>query len=170
MSIVYGGLKLANNSVAWRTVSNTSVIEGVTSAPGDQSAETVTRFSPVTAKVKEKAAISNKQVTINFPTNSSTLTDDAKWTIDKEFVDLAKSFSSARIRIEGNTDAVGDASYNQTLSFKRAQSVANYLVKAYGFDSNRFIVVGNGESKANANGVSGENAAYRRTDFQLVEE
>jgi len=170
MSIVYGDLNLANNSVAWRTVSNTSVIEGLTSVPGDQSAETVARFSPVTAEVKKKEAISNKQVTINFPTNSSTLTDDAKFTIDREFVDLAKTFASARIRIEGNTDAVGDATYNQTLSFKRAQAVANYLTKAYGFDSNRFIVVGNGESRANAAGVSGANEAYRRTDFQLVEE
>jgi len=170
MSIVYGDLNLANNSVAWRTVSNTSVIEGITSAPGDQSAETVARFSPVTAEVKKKEAISNKQVTINFPTNSSTLSDDAKYTIDREFVDLAKTFASARIRIEGNTDAVGNAEYNRTLSYKRAQSVANYLAKAYGFDTNRFIVIGNGESKANAQGVSGASEAYRRTDFQLVEE
>ena len=170
MSIVYGDLNLAKNSVAWRTVSNTSVIEGLTSVPGNQASESVAKFSPVTAEVKQKEAISNKQVTINFPTGSSTLTDDAKYTIDREFVDLAKTFASARIRIEGNTDAVGDAGFNQTLSFKRAQAVANYLAKNYGFDTNRFIVIGNGEAKANAAGVTGANETYRRTDFQLVEE
>ena len=72
--------------------------------------------------------------------------------------------------IEGNTDAVGDGGYNKSLSLKRAQAVANYLVNNYGFDANRFIVIGNGMSKAVADGVSGANELYRRTDFQLVEE
>lgn len=169
MSIVYDDLKLANNSVAWRTVSNTDIIEAITLTE-NQASETSAKFTPVTAAVKKKEAISNKQVTINFPTNSWTLTEDAKYTIDREFVDLAKTFAQARIRIEGNTDAQGNASYNRDLSFKRAQAVANYLTKSYRFDSNRFIVVGNGESKANADGVSGANETYRRTDFQLIEE
>lgn len=169
MSIVYDDLKLANNSVAWRTVSNTDIVESITLTE-NQASEHSVKFTPVTAAVKKKEAISNKQVTINFPTNSSTLSEDAKYTIDREFVDLAKTFAQARIRIEGNTDAQGNANYNRDLSFKRAQAVANYLTKSYRFDSNRFIVVGNGESKANADGVSGANEAYRRTDFQLIEE
>jgi len=169
MSIVYSDLNLASNSVAWRTVSNTSVVEAITLTLNQES-EGVARFTPVTAEVKQKAAISNKQVTINFATNSSTLSDDAKYTIDREFGDLAKSFRDARIRIEGNTDAVGDASYNKTLSFKRAQAVADYLTREYGFDVNRFIVIGNGMTKAVNDGVRGENESYRRTDFQLVEE
>ena len=169
MSIDYADLGLARGSVAWRTVSNTSIIEQIT-LTANQGSETGTRFTPVTAAVKEKPAISNKQVTINFPTNSSTLSDDAKYTIDKEFVNIAKTFATARIRIEGNTDAVGNASYNETLSYKRALAVANYLADEYGFDRNRFIVVGNGMRKAVNDGVSGANEAYRRTDFQLVEE
>ena len=169
MSIDYADLGLARNSVAWRTVSNTSIIEQVTLTT-NQGSETGTRFTPVTAEVKKKAAISNKQVTINFPTNSSTLSDDAKYTIDREFVNIAKTFATARIRIEGNTDAVGNASYNETLSYKRALAVANYLADEYGFDRNRFIVVGNGMRKAVNDGVSGANETYRRTDFQLVEE
>jgi outer membrane protein OmpA-like peptidoglycan-associated protein len=56
------------------------------------------------------------------------------------------------------------------LSFKRAQAVADYLTKEYKFDSNRFIVIGNGMTKAVADGVSGANESYRRTDFKLVEE
>jgi NitT/TauT family transport system substrate-binding protein len=135
-----------------------------------QDAEGGVKFSPVTAEVKQKAAISNKEVTINFPTNSSTLTDDSKYTIDKEFVNLAKTFANARIRIEGNTDAVGNGDYNKTLSFKRAQAVANYLVNEYHFDANRFIVIGNGMTKAVNDGISGANETYRRTDFKLVEE
>lgn len=169
MSIVYTELGLAKNSVAWRSVSNTEVVELI-NLPVGQESEANIKFSPVTAEVKQKAAISNKEVTINFPTNSSTLSDDAKYTIDKEFVNLAKTFANARIRIEGNTDAVGNGDYNRTLSFKRAQAVADYLTREYHFDANRFIVIGNGMTKAVNDGVSGANESYRRTDFKLVEE
>jgi NitT/TauT family transport system substrate-binding protein len=169
MSIVYTDLGLAKNCLAWRNVSNTSIIDGLNISLNQES-ETAPKFTPVTAELKQKAAISNKQVTINFPTNSSTLTDDAKYTIDKEFGNLAKTFREARVRIEGNTDAVGDASYNKSLSFKRAQAVADYLTREYRFDPNRFIVIGNGMTKAVNAGETGPNEAYRRTDFQLVEE
>lgn len=169
MSQVYSKLGLSKNPLSWNRVSTTEVIEAI-NLTENQEAEGNIKFSTVTEDVKKKAAISNKQVTINFPTNSSTLTDDAKGTIDREFVNIAKTFANARIRIEGNTDAVGNAAYNKTLSFKRAQAVADYLASEYGFDSNRFIVIGNGMTKAVAAGETGANELYRRTDFQLVEE
>lgn len=169
MSQVYGKLGLSKSALSWNRVSTTEIVEAINLLE-NQEAEGKVTFSAVTNEVKSKAAISNKQVTINFPTNSSTLTDDAKATIDKEFVNIAKTFANARIRIEGNTDAVGNAAYNKTLSFKRAQAVADYLANEYGFDANRFIVIGNGMTKAVAAGETGANEAYRRTDFQLVEE
>jgi len=169
MSQVYGKLNLSKNALPWRNVSTTAVIDKV-NLTVNQEPESDIKFSAVTEQVKNKAAISNKKVTINFVTNSSVLSDDAQGTIDKEFVNIAKTFANARIRIEGNTDAVGDGGYNKALSLKRAQSVATYLMNNYGFDANRFIVIGNGMSKAVADGVSGANELYRRTDFQLVEE
>ncbi len=169
MSQTYGKLNLTKNPLPWRNVSSTAIIEAIELTTNQESEGNI-QFSTVTEDIKKKVAISNKQVTINFPTNSSTLTDDAKGTIDREFVNIAKTFSSARIRIEGNTDAVGNASYNKTLSFKRAQAVADYLSIEYGFDTDRFIVIGNGMTKAVAAGETGANEFYRRTDFQLVEE
>jgi NitT/TauT family transport system substrate-binding protein len=169
MSQVYSKLNLTKSPLSWNRVSTTEVIE-VINLSLYQEAESNIKFSTVTEEVKKKAAISNKQVTINFSTNSSTLSDDAKATIDMEFVNTAKTFANARIRIEGNTDAVGNAAYNKTLSFKRAQAVADYLANAYNFDPNRFIVIGNGMTKAVAAGETGANEVYRRTDFQLVEE
>lgn len=169
MAQTYKGINLAKSPLSWNKVSTSEIIEAV-NLTQYQEAESNVRFTAVTEQVKTKAAISNKQVTINFPTNSSALSDEAKATIDREFVNIAKTFASARIRIEGNTDAVGNAAYNKTLSFKRAQAVADYLVQNYGFDSNRFIVIGNGMSKAVAAGETGSNELYRRTDFQLVEE
>jgi len=172
MSIVYSGLRLTTSPLAWRGVSNTTIVEGLgLSATGNNSAESEVKFTPVTEELKTKEAISNKKVTINFDTNSAVLDDDDKAIIDREFGQIAKSFAMARVRIEGNTDAVGGNSQgNQVLSERRAQSVANYLVKEHGFDRNKFIVIGNGSSKAFADGVTGASDAYRMTEFQLVEE
>jgi NitT/TauT family transport system substrate-binding protein len=169
MSILYSDLGLGKNSAAWRSVSNTSIIEAVTLSTGQEAEGSVT-FTPVTQEIKTKEAISNKKVSINFPTGSALLSDDAKSIIDREFVNIAKSFAQARIRIEGNTDATGNNAVNKPLSTKRAQAVADYLVKEYKFDANRFIVIGNGSTKANADGVEGDNEFYRRTDFELVGE
>jgi len=169
MSIVYGQIGLAKNPVAWRNISNTSIVEAMNITTNQESEGSV-KFTAATQEIKQKEAMSNKTITINFDNNSSTLSDDAMATIDREFVNIAKTFTKARIRIEGNTDAVGNASYNKSLSQKRAQAVANYLIKEYGFDPNRFIVVGNGMNKAIADGVSGSNEFYRRTDFQLIED
>lgn len=169
MAQIYKNLNLAKSPLAWNKVSTSEIVEGITLTL-NQDPEGVVKFTEVTEQVKTKQAISNKQVTINFSTNSSVLSDEAKGTIDSEFVNLAKTFSSARIRIEGNTDAVGNAAYNKSLSLKRAQAVADYLASSYGFDRNRFIVVGNGMAKAVAAGETGANELYRRTDFQLVEE
>ena len=171
MSIVYSGSKLTSSPLAWRGISNTSIVESISlTATGDNSAESEIKFTAVTEKIKNKEAISNKKVTINFPTGSYDLNDEDKAVIDKEFVGIAKSFAMARVRIEGNTDAVGNPTSNQILSEKRAQSVANYLIKEYGFDKNKFIVIGNGSSQAINDGVLGANEAYRKTDFELVSE
>jgi OOP family OmpA-OmpF porin len=58
-----------------------------------------------------------------------------KWSVKPEFypvldevVDLVKKNPDLRIEIQGHTDNVGTAQYNQTLSEKRAKSVMEYLV------------------------------------------
>lgn len=172
MSIVYSDLKLTSKPVAWRSVSNTSIIEalstgGQLSGPA-QEAETNIKFSPVTAEVKTREAMSSKKVSINFTSGTYILTDDNKAIIDREFVSLSKDFAGLRIRIEGNTDAVGDPQFNLSLSAKRAQAVADYLIKEYKFDPNRFIIQGNGSRQAIAAGVKTADENYRRTDFMFI--
>lgn len=48
--------------------------------------------------------------------------------------------------IEGHSDNVGDAEYNRNLSQRRAESVVNYLVDAFGIDRTRLSAVGHGSS------------------------
>ena len=136
----------------------------------ENAAEPGTTFDRVDeADGENLEAIATKRVSINFPTGVATLDDRAKQIIDEEFVQIAKAFGSARIRIEGNTDNTGSTATNQELSKRRAQSVANYLTSEYDMDPNRFIVVGNGPGNPIANNSSESGRALnRRTDFELV--
>lgn len=174
MARTYEGLNLCKRPLSWRKSSNLSIIEALLENPsevrGNQNAEKVKTFTAPTKEMETAVSMSTKKLTIEFPVNSDILDNDAKALIDREFVSIAKEFSGARIRIEGNTDNTGNANYNVALSKRRAQAVANYLVKEYGFDKNRFIIVGNGPAKAIQDNVIGSNQNYRTTDFQLVNE
>jgi len=86
------------------------------------------------------------------------------------FSNTAREFAGARIRIEGNTDSIGSRDSNVKLSWRRANAVANYLVNKYGFDRNRFVIIGNGPDKPVADNNTDEGRAKnRRTDFALLE-
>ena len=173
MSRIYEGLKLTKKPLAWRRVSYPGIIEVLEKSnevKGNQEAETAATFSKPTKEEETKAAISNKKVTINFGVNQANLTNDARMIIDQEFVNIAKQFSGARIRVEGNTDNTGNYEANVALSKRRAQAVVDYLISEYGFDRNRFIVTGNGPKHAVSAGVSGSDVRYRTTDFQLIAE
>lgn len=174
MARVYEGVGLTKNPLPWRKVSDTSVIEALMNNPssveGTQDAETAVKFTAPTKELETKASISDKKVAVQFATNSDVLDNDARTLIDREFVSIAKQFRDIRIRVEGNTDNVGKAIYNQDLSYRRAKSVVNYLVSEYGLDPNRFIVIGNGSKHAINAGSVGDDPNYRVTDFQLVSE
>ena len=156
----------------WRSVATKDIVSGVELNGNEHLAEGGKKFTQVKESDKTKEAIASKAVSISFPTGSSTLTENAKYIIDLQFVDLAKMFSNARVRVEGNTDNVGNRASNQALSVKRATAVADYLKKAYSMDSNRFIIVGNGPDKpvagCESNATADCKAKNRRTDFQLV--
>jgi len=108
---------------------------------------------------------------ILMPSGSYTIDENMKTIIDLQFLDIAKSFANSRIRIEGNTDNTGSRQTNIELSKKRAQAVANYLINERNFDSNRFVIIGNGPDKPVAtNDTNDGRSKNRRTDFELIKE
>lgn len=135
---------------------------------GNQLAEAQVTFEAPAADMATKQEISNKKLTINFANGAYMLDNNAKALIDREFVNIAKQFSGARIRVEGNTDNTGSLEVNRRISNLRAQAVVDYLVKEFGFDKNRFICIGNGPKHAIADNINGSNEAYRTTDFMLI--
>ena len=71
-------------------------------------------------------------------------------------------------QIVGHTDASGSDSYNQSLSERRASSVANYL-KGQGVSEQRVIAIGMGELRPIAdNSTSDGRQANRRVEITMV--
>ena len=171
----YANLSLAPKVLpSWRQVSDMSVLRSLqqdgTLAGSDQMAEGNVTFSKPTAALASAPAFSTRRVTVNFASNSAVLDDAAKATIDREVKDIASRFRGMRMRIEGNTDDVGSDEINGPLSRRRAEAVADYMVRAYHFDPNRFVKIGNGSKNPVGDNSSDEGrAANRRTDFELLE-
>jgi NitT/TauT family transport system substrate-binding protein len=150
----------------WREIAYSGFISGLKFTDKNQLAEGEVEFD---ATKEVTTTISTKEVSITFATNSYTLDENAKYIIDNEFLDVAKSFKNAKIRISGNTDNIGDATFNKTLSYKRANAVVDYLIAEHGFAKTRFIVVGNGSDNPIAvNTTEDGRAKNRRTDFEIV--
>ncbi|HEY0173892.1 MAG TPA: OmpA family protein [Pyrinomonadaceae bacterium] len=72
---------------------------------------------------------------------------------DKQFI--------TTLRVEGHTEAGGDAAANQALSERRALAVARRLVEK-GVDCKRLVAVGFGSTKPVAHGDTPENRAKNR--------
>lgn len=156
----------------WRQVSFPGMVQATNLSGSSHAAEASKTFTKVAEdEGKELEAIASKPVSINFRSGEHVLDENAKRIIDLEFIDIARAFANARIRIEGNTDNVGSTSANIALSERRAQSVANYLIREHGMSPNRLIIVGNGPNNPIASNATAEGKAQnRRTDFQLVRE
>ena len=173
MSQVYADLGyIQGRAPTWREVANSVAVRGTNLTGAVNNAEGQKTFTEVTKQEgAEKEAIATKRVSINFRSGEYQLDENAKYIIDKEFVEIAKAFANARIRIEGNTDNVGNRAGNVALSQKRAEAVRDYLVNEHGMPRNRFIVTGNGPDNPVAdNNTEAGKAKNRRTDFELVRE
>lgn len=172
MANVYRDLGFIEGRVpTWSQISYPSLVNSTTLTGEMHFPEAGKTFTKVTEADKTKAALSNKAVSIRFATGQYKLDDNAKYIIEKEFVDIAKTFGNARIRIEGNTDNVGNAASNKKLSERRAQAVADFLHEEHGMPRNRLIVKGNGsDNPVASNNTEAGKAKNRRTDFQLVQE
>jgi NitT/TauT family transport system substrate-binding protein len=158
------------NIVPWAEASYPGIIQSINDLKGEaNAAEGQIQFEAPTTADAKAPAVAIKPIIINFATGSWGLTAEMKDKIENQLGQLSVEFAGMKVRIEGNTDNVGSADMNRTLSFKRAKSVADYLVKTYSFDPNRFVIVGNGPDKpVSTNNTEEGKAANRRTEFQLL--
>ena len=100
---------------------------------------------------------------ILFDVNSSTLRPEARENI-KNLSEVLNKYPDTNILIEGDTDNTGTAEYNQKLSERRAQAVADYQ-KMMGVAPSRIGTVGLGES----NPIASNETEYGRQQNRRVE-
>ena len=132
MSIKYTDLGYIEGRVPnWRQIAYPSFVNNATLNGAIHAAEGAKEFSKASKNDETKEAIATKRVSISFRTAEYQLDENSKYIIDKEFVSIAKAFGNARIRVEGNTDNTGGYANNVALSKRRAQSVADYLIREY---------------------------------------
>ena len=98
------------------------------------------------------------------------ITNQAAFELDK-LVAIMKKYPEMVIRAESHTDSRGPASYNKSLSERRAKSTAQYVISK-GISEERISGVGMGEEDPEIDCTSGcskdEHAMNRRSEFIIV--
>jgi len=95
-----------------------------------------------------------------FDFNSASLRSASRQSLS-DMADVFNRYSDTRISVEGFTDSVGSASYNERLSERRAANVANYLGNL-GVRGSRINAVGYGESQPRASNSSANGRQLNR--------
>lgn len=103
---------------------------------------------------------------INFANNSAEVPQSAYGEI-KRVADFMKKHTTTKVTIEGHTDDRGSATYNKSLSQRRADSVMAILTGTYGVDASRVNAVGYGEEQPIADNST---AAGRKENRRVVAE
>jgi len=103
-----------------------------------------------------------------FGFDQSTLSNDGKRAISEIAEQLRKDNKWFVIRVEGHTDSIGSAAYNEKLSLSRAISAATHMVLHDGFDPSRMFVKGFGETEPLADNADPRGRAENRRIELLV--
>jgi outer membrane protein OmpA-like peptidoglycan-associated protein/ABC-type nitrate/sulfonate/bicarbonate transport system substrate-binding protein len=120
------------------------------------------------ALARAGAPLFTKPVSINFPTAGSELSTEAISVINREILPQLEIAKSMSIRVEGNTDSIGEPAQNQALSERRAGAIVDYLAKR-GIPLARMVAQGNGQSLPVASNKTVEGRALnRRTDIVFI--
>ena len=105
----------------------------------------------------------------NFKFAAADLPDTAKARIDEVVSQLKADPKGAYFEIEGHTDNVGDAMYNERLGMERADAVKRYLYEQHQIPLHRMNVISYGESKpASDNKTRDGRAQNRRVVIRIL--
>jgi outer membrane protein OmpA-like peptidoglycan-associated protein len=105
----------------------------------------------------------------NFAFGQAELPDTAKEELDKVVEQLKSDPKGYFIEIEGHTDAVGSATYNERLGMERAEAVKRYLYEQHQVPLHKMNVISYGESKPVAgNKTRTERAQNRRVVVKVL--
>ncbi len=101
--------------------------------------------SRIASIAKERPSI---DLEINFDLNSANIRPSSM----SQVTALGEALTSADLKgrtfvLAGHTDAMGDPTYNQSLSEQRSDAVKRFLMEKYGIDASHLVTVGHGKTQ-----------------------
>jgi OOP family OmpA-OmpF porin len=115
----------------------------VTPPPPPPTVEVPRPPEPTVRRIRETITISSETL---FAFNKSVLSPAGEAELDRLIRKLQDYSRVISVTVIGHTDRIGSDAYNQRLSERRANTVANYL-KSKGISSSIMTVIGRGESE-----------------------
>jgi outer membrane protein OmpA-like peptidoglycan-associated protein len=117
-----------------------------------------------TAENELKVTVKND---VLFDYNSAGLRSASRASL-REMANVFEQYPNTTIRVQGYTDSTGSASYNERLSERRADSVANYI-ESLGVRSSRVDTIGYGETHPRAtNSTASGRQLNRRVEIHIL--
>ncbi|HET6149408.1 MAG TPA: phosphate ABC transporter substrate-binding/OmpA family protein [Polyangia bacterium] len=142
------------------------IVRRIWDAEGRPVASRPERYQPSVAATGRP--LFTKPITVTFHTGQSEITSEGMALLNQHVVPQVQMAAGMYIRVEGNTDNLGDDKWNQGLSERRAESIVEYLVSR-GVNRERIVARGNGSSKPVASNRSIEGRARnRRTEILFI--
>jgi outer membrane protein OmpA-like peptidoglycan-associated protein len=120
--------------------------------------------------IVDSAIVPKAGALINFDFDSAQIRPESYPLLDEFGRALKFGLAEGLFIVAGHTDNTGSVDYNQGLSQRRANAVANYLSAHHGIVSSRLTIQGYGEKKPIASNDSDNGRALnRRVEFIRVE-
>lgn len=110
----------------------------------------------------------NMTLNVEFDFDSSDARDEHEAEVQKVAGFMAQ-YPNSNVMIEGHTDSVGDEAYNQGLSERRANTIADILAKKFDISPDRVASTGYGEAQPIATNNTREGRQHNRRVVAGVE-
>jgi outer membrane protein OmpA-like peptidoglycan-associated protein len=153
----------AAQSTADRAGSAAGAADTKAIAANDAARSAMTRAEAVDQAAKRivlEVVLSEEQG--NFAFGATAVPDASKARIDALVAQLKADPKGAYFEIEGHTDNVGDATYNERLGLERADAVKRYLYEQHQIPLHRISVISYGENKPVGDNSTREGRAQNR--------
>ncbi len=140
---------------------------GATKAAPAPYVEPAAPVEPVVYEEVEAESV-RVELDVKFDFDKANVKQDSYSDIEN-LAEFMKQYPQTATTVEGHTDSVGNAAYNQKLSERRASAVRDTLVNQFGVEANRVNAVGYGKARPVADNATSEGRAVNRRVEASVE-
>lgn len=123
---------------------------------------------PTVGLENPKTDVGDMLLRLGFTFGRADVPETVRFRLDAAAEELNQDRVNAKVEVAGHTDSVGDETFNQILSEKRAEAVKEYLVRL-GVEASRITVVGYGEALPRASNDTVEGRRLnRRVEIRAI--